>query len=68
MQLLLEPWIALRREQRSSGAKHPVDDFLFDYYPYSIAKLAAWHPGAGIVLLGDADISTRSAGCGSSMT
>jgi hypothetical protein len=31
---------------------HPVDDFLFTYYPYKPAKLRRWHPGAGIELEG----------------
>ncbi len=48
----VEPWVALRQERKRTGATHPVDDFLFDYYPYSIAKLRAWHPGYGVELLG----------------
>ena len=51
----VEPWVAPRRERRLAGSTHPVDDFLFDYYPYSVAKLTAWHPGYGVSLLGDAD-------------
>ncbi|MDO8308537.1 MAG: 3-methyladenine DNA glycosylase [Actinomycetota bacterium] len=50
----IEPWIAPRMARRGVGATHAVDDFLFDYYPYSPAKLRAWHPGAGTLLLGDA--------------
>jgi hypothetical protein len=49
----VEAWVGDRRERRSSGSTHPVDDFLFDYYPYSIGRLAAWHPGHGIELCGD---------------
>lgn len=48
----VEPWVAPRQERKRTGATHPVDDFLFDYYPYSIAKLRAWHPGYGVELLG----------------
>ncbi len=51
----VEPWIAPRRARRSAGRRHPVDDFLFDYYPYSAGRLATWHPGHGVVLLGCAD-------------
>lgn len=29
---------------------HPVEDFLFEYYPYALALLEKWHPGCGIVL------------------
>lgn len=30
-----------------------MDDFLFDYYPYSVGRLETWHPGHGVELLGD---------------
>ncbi|HUR74061.1 MAG TPA: 3-methyladenine DNA glycosylase [Sporichthya sp.] len=39
---------ALRREA------HPVLDFLFTYYNHSPGALLRWHPGAGVVLTGDA--------------
>ena len=38
--------------RRRTGEKHPVEDFLFDYYHLSPAKLRRWHPGAGVVLAG----------------
>lgn len=44
------PWIAPRLQRRKRGARHPVDDFLFDYYTWRPAQLARWHPGAGIAL------------------
>lgn len=47
------PWVEPRLERRSSGIKHPVDDFLFDYYPFSPNKLKSWHPGHGVILEGD---------------
>lgn len=50
----VRPWIEPRLERRRSGLKHPTDDFLFDYYPYSPNRLATWHPGFGVVLEGDA--------------
>lgn len=34
------------RERRRTGMKHPVEDFLFSYYPFSAARLRRWHPGA----------------------
>ena len=46
-------WVGDRRERRSTGRTHPVDDFLFDYYPYSVGRLETWHPGHGVELLGD---------------
>ena len=50
----VRPWIEPRLERRRTGLKHPTDDFLFDYYPYSPNRLATWHPGLGVVLEGDA--------------
>ena len=49
----VRPWVEPRQERRKSGGKHPTDDFLFEYYPYSVGKLLAWHPGFGIALAGD---------------
>ena len=48
----VRPWVDARLARRSAGRKHAVDDFLFDYYPFSPAKLASWHPGYGVVLKG----------------
>ncbi len=36
----------------SRGARHPVDDFLFEYYPTRAAQLRRWHPGLGTALAG----------------
>ncbi|MFM1917073.1 MAG: hypothetical protein RJB01_588 [Actinomycetota bacterium] len=47
------PWVKPRLERRSAGIKHPVDDFLFDYYPFSPSKLMSWHPGHGVTLAGN---------------
>ncbi|CAN5174952.1 hypothetical protein BH09ACT6_BH09ACT6_11790 [soil metagenome] len=43
------------RARRLAGATHPVDDFLFTYYPYKPSVLRRWHPGAGVVLDDAAD-------------
>jgi hypothetical protein len=48
------PWITPRLQRRRLGQAHPVDDFLFEYYPYSPSKLQRWHPGFGVLLTGDA--------------
>lgn len=50
----VRPWVEPRQDRRKNGGKHPTDDFLFEYYPYSVGKLLAWHPGHGIALAGDA--------------
>jgi hypothetical protein len=39
--------------RRRSGVKHPVQDFLLDYYPYRMSRLRQWHPGYGVELRGD---------------
>ncbi|MDK1326038.1 3-methyladenine DNA glycosylase [Arthrobacter sp. zg-Y1143] len=41
-------------QRRSAGRKHPVEDFLFTYYSQKPGQLLRWHPGAGVVLTGEA--------------
>ena len=36
--------------RRSRGEKHPIEDFLWEYYSLRPGTLRRWHPGAGIVL------------------
>jgi hypothetical protein len=48
----VEPWITPRLSRSSRGERHPVDDFLFDYYSYRPGQLRRWHPGIGVVLDG----------------
>ncbi|NIH80892.1 3-methyladenine DNA glycosylase [Amycolatopsis viridis] len=45
-------WTGPYQERRSRGAKHPVHDFLFQYYPHRPAHLERWSPGPGVVLAG----------------
>jgi hypothetical protein len=42
------------RDRRSRGERHPVEDFLFEYYPARPSHLRRWHPGAGVALAPDA--------------
>ncbi len=42
------------RERRQSGTAHPVEDFLFTYYPFKPSQLRRWHPGPGVLLEGAA--------------
>lgn len=44
------PWIEPRLARQSCHQRHPVEDFLFEYYPYRPAQLRRWHPGAGVIL------------------
>ncbi|GLZ47909.1 hypothetical protein Acsp06_40940 [Actinomycetospora sp. NBRC 106375] len=38
------------RARRQRGEAHPVEDFLYTYYPTRPSRLRRWHPGAGVVL------------------
>ena len=38
--------------RRDRGVKHPVEDFLFEYYSFTPGRLARWHPGPDVVLEG----------------
>ena len=42
------------RARRQSGTAHPVEDFLFTYYPFKPSQLRRWHPGPGVLLQGAA--------------
>jgi hypothetical protein len=37
-------WTLPHKERRSRHEKHPIHDFLFQYYMYSPGKLESWHP------------------------
>jgi hypothetical protein len=43
-------WTLPTLERRSRQVVHPVEDFLFTYYPYKLGKLEQWHPGFGVLL------------------
>ena len=48
------------RTRRAEGRKHPVEDFLFTYYPWTPAQLRRWHPGAGVALAGGGSAPQRN--------
>ena len=50
----VDAWVQPHLQRRRTGQTHPVEDFLFDYYHLSPAKLRRWHPGPGTVLAGPA--------------
>jgi hypothetical protein len=50
----VDAWTVPHLERRRRGEKHPVEDFLFEYYSYRPALLRRWHPGAGVTLAGEA--------------
>lgn len=39
-----------RRERAARGEKHPIEDFLYDYYGTRPSLLRRWHPGIGVGL------------------
>lgn len=48
-----ETLLAGHQDRAARGIKHPVEDFLFEYYPFRVSALTRWHPGHGVVLVGD---------------
>lgn len=44
---------AARRARAAAGQAHPVEDFLFTYYPFRVGALRRWSPGWGVALEGD---------------
>ncbi len=47
-------WTDPHQERAARGEKHPIFDFLFDYYAFRPAWLKRWHPGPDVVLAGAA--------------
>ena len=47
-------WTAPHQARTSRGEKHPVYDFLFEYYRFRPSWLRRWHPGPDVVLQGEA--------------
>ena len=47
-------WTDPRQDRAARGEKHPVYDFLFEYYRFRPAWLRRWHPGPDVVLQGAA--------------
>ena len=46
----VQPMCDDRVQRMANGRKHPVFDFLFEYYSYRPAHLMRWSPGIGVVL------------------
>ena len=47
-------WTAPHQARRARGEKHPVHDFLFEYYRFRPSWLQRWHPGPDVMLQGEA--------------
>jgi len=48
----VRPWVEDRLRRMSRREKHPVHDFLFEYYSFRPAHLMRWSPGFGVLLEG----------------
>ncbi len=46
-------WTDAHQARAMRGEKHPVYDFLFNYYAFRAAWLRRWHPGPDVALAGD---------------
>jgi len=46
------PFVEAHLARSSAGERHPIYDFLFEYYSLRPSLLLRWHPGVGIVLTG----------------
>jgi hypothetical protein len=46
-------WTDLHQVRAARGEKHPVYDFLFNYYAFRPAWLRRWHPGPDVALAGE---------------
>jgi hypothetical protein len=47
-------WTEPHQARTARGEKHPVYDFLFEYYRFRPSWLRRWHPGPDVVLQGEA--------------
>lgn len=47
-------WTDPHQARQARGEKHPVEDFLFEYYRFRPSWLRRWHPGPDVILLGGA--------------
>jgi hypothetical protein len=50
----VQAWTEPHQVRTGRGEKHPVYDFLFDYYAFRAAWLRRWHPGPDVILAGEA--------------
>lgn len=48
-------WVDPHLDRRSRGEKHPIWDFIFDYYAVRPSHVMRWHPGMDVVLASAGD-------------
>ena len=49
----MRAWTDPHQTRAARGEKHPVYDFLFNYYSFRPAWLRRWHPGPDVALAGE---------------
>ncbi len=49
----MDAWLGPHQQRTARGEKHPVYDFLFDYYAFRPSWLRRWHPGPDVRLAGE---------------
>lgn len=49
------PFVERRRYRRSRGLKHPIEDFIWEYYSLKGSRLLKWHPEPGTELEGGSE-------------
>jgi len=52
-ELRVDAWVGPHQVRQARGEKHPVYDFLFEYYRFRPSWLRRWHPGPDVVLRGE---------------
>jgi len=52
-QAKLSPVVQAHLDRAARGIRHPIIDFLFQYYPFAAAHLMRWTPGCGVTLKGE---------------
>lgn len=52
------PWAEDRLARQRTPTKHPVRDFLFEYYNFKPAQLLRWSPGLGVTLADGPAVAT----------
>lgn len=58
----LAPFVSRYRDRQSKAVKHPVEDFLWQYFSIRPGRLRTWSPGVGVVLLGDSESFLKNRG------
>jgi len=55
------PFVDRRRYRRSRGQKHPLEDFIWEYYSLRGGHLLKWSPGVGVIVEGASEEDFPSA-------